>query len=305
MKKKGISHFVQRPPTWRLQNSRWSMVVGRIANEVLPTRPDDYRPTTNDCSAALKPRAHPFCRRQRDDYRVRSPNRGSRQSHAHQLTVRTGVEGDFLVLGPDSRPKSGPRKCPYRRDCRRGGMDPGFAVGKMIAKFVLACQFHSLCPRYFFSRYKSTRNEAGTTRHGETSIHHDHDGFRKFSSRCVCEGGNPLCRVGHRVRDDRVSNAVTIQEFPKHGSGTNTVPVRTASGDASEGQPKHAPRVGTDLIMRSSEAGELVKFPASRSTHSKLIPHASVQEMIADVLKLMPPRKIADSARNEESGKVN
>src|SRR5208282_478398 len=46
----------------------------------------------------------------------------------------------------------------------------------------------------------------------------------QFFSRSVGEGGNPLSRVGHRMRDHQILNAVTIQEFPKHGKRHRHLP---------------------------------------------------------------------------------
>src|SRR5271169_2260275 len=49
--------------------------------------------------------------------------------------------------------------------------------------------------------------------------------------------------------------------------GTNTARP-TACGNASQG-PKHALRVGTNSIMRSPEAGELVKFQSGLTQNGK------------------------------------
>src|SRR6266446_3199449 len=98
MKKQGYPTLSSERRLGGFRNSRWSMVVGRSQTRFWrqgQTAIDQRQTTVPQRSSRARTRS---ARRQRDDYRFHQIAEVGK-SHAHQLTVRTGVEGDFLVLG--------------------------------------------------------------------------------------------------------------------------------------------------------------------------------------------------------------
>jgi hypothetical protein len=136
-------------------NSRPPMANDARDSSGSGARSGEQRPALRSRSGRVRP---DFAGRQRDDCRFHQIAEIGK-SHPHQFPVRTRVEGDFLIL----QPEPGPRKRPCHKDCRRAAWIRFRSRRKRPRNSSSLASSTESAPRYFLRRYKSTRNEAGTT----------------------------------------------------------------------------------------------------------------------------------------------
>src|SRR5450755_2315457 len=118
-------------------------------------------------------------------------------------------------------------------------MDPVSQSGKRPRKSSSLASSTESAPKYFLRRYKSARNEAGTNAMSKRPSIMTITVLAFFSG-YMCECGNSLGRVGHRMRDHKILDVIAIQEFTKHGKRHKDLPSEPL-GTARRG-PKQVPR---------------------------------------------------------------